>query len=93
MNARDNRITVEVSPFTGAMNPQVYLDFTELLIEGVQAARRLGLHRTGEALQQALTCCRAEIPEAMPPNPLTIEFKIGPVRDRRSTPSLLPEET
>jgi hypothetical protein len=71
---------------TNCINPRAYSDLAFDLTERMQRARALGLYRTAEKIHKALRECRAETPEAMPLSPVTVTFKIGPVREQHTMP-------
>jgi len=64
------------------INPLAYVEFIHTLDEQMERARVLGLFRTAEKVHAALNEARSEQFEAAPREPVSVDFKIGPVREQ-----------
>ena len=69
------------------MSKSEYVAFLAQMELTMRRARALGLYRTTEKLHAALNEARSEMYEAIAENPVTndpvtVDFVIGPVRDR-----------
>ena len=64
------------------MSKTDYTAFLARLELTMRQARALGLYRTTEKLHAALNEARSEMYEAIAEAPVTVDFTIGPVRER-----------
>jgi hypothetical protein len=77
-----------VSPFTGSIDPAAYSTLVGDIDDLIPRARTLGMFRTADVLAGAVRLARGEIHEAMPKEPVSIIFRIGPVREQSHPHSL-----
>lgn len=62
--------------------PKAYTDFEADIQDLMDDGNALGMWRTVAMLHRALQTARGEKYEAAPTNPVTIEMKVGPVREQ-----------